>query len=262
MRELGYVPNQLAVALARARNPFDRRAGCRPSPIRSSPIRAGAVRRIGAARLRRDPGNSRATTPHVKITWLSALLSRRPEAIIMVGSPATEDGARLLRRAGIPVAETWDLPATPIDAVAGFNNYEAGAAVARHLVEQGRNSLAFIGRRRSARHPDVGMDSTTRRRRLAPKRRAGWSWTATPPAVSSRLQNWPGVDAVFAANDAHCHRLHVPVCERRASCVTTARPRSNRSRSSASRSRNGPSDRTKSLHIRVHGDAIGRTAAN
>ena len=63
----------------------------------------------------------------------------------MVGSPATEGGARLLRRAGIPVAETWDLPAAPIDAVAGFNNYEAGVAVARHLVEQGRNSLAFIG---------------------------------------------------------------------------------------------------------------------
>jgi len=27
----------------------------------------------------------------------------------MVGSPATEDGARLLRRGGIPVVETWAL---------------------------------------------------------------------------------------------------------------------------------------------------------
>ena len=41
--------------------------------------------------------------------------------------------ARLLRRAGIPVAETWDLPTNPIDAVAGFDNYEAGVAVAQHL---------------------------------------------------------------------------------------------------------------------------------
>jgi LacI family gluconate utilization system Gnt-I transcriptional repressor len=53
---------------------------------------------------------------------LRALLSRRPEALIMVGSPATDDGARLLRRAGIPIVETWDLPAAPIDAVAGFDN--------------------------------------------------------------------------------------------------------------------------------------------
>ena len=63
----------------------------------------------------------------------------------MVGSPATEDGARLLRRAGIPVVETWELPPEPIDAVAGFDNYAAGEAVARHLVAQGRQHLAFIG---------------------------------------------------------------------------------------------------------------------
>src|SRR5258708_16296100 len=76
---------------------------------------------------------------------LAALLSRRPEAIIMVGSPATEDGARLLRRAGIPVVETWELPPEPIDAVAGFDNYAARGAVARHLIAQGRKKFAFIG---------------------------------------------------------------------------------------------------------------------
>src|SRR3954466_3615461 len=76
---------------------------------------------------------------------LTALLSRRPEALIMVGSPATDDGARLLRRAGIPIVETWDLPAAPIDAVAGFDNYAAGVAVARDRLAQGRGSLAFTG---------------------------------------------------------------------------------------------------------------------
>jgi hypothetical protein len=44
-----------------------------------------------------------------------------------------------------PIVETWDLPAAPIDAVAGFDNYAAGVAVARHLLAQGRQSLAFIG---------------------------------------------------------------------------------------------------------------------
>ena len=68
---------------------------------------------------------------------LSALLSRRPEALIMVGSPATAAGATMLRRARIPVVETWDLPADPIDAVAGFDNTAAGAAVARHFAACG-----------------------------------------------------------------------------------------------------------------------------
>ena len=48
---------------------------------------------------------------------LAALLSRRPEAIIMVGSPATDDGAAAAAAGRIPVVETWDLPAAPIDAV-------------------------------------------------------------------------------------------------------------------------------------------------
>src|SRR5258706_2572861 len=144
MRELGYVPNQVAGSLVSART---RSVGVLVPTIANS-IFADTVQGLsdeleprGYAVILAQSRYDAAREDHM----LSALLSRRPEAIIMVGSPATEDGARLLRRAGIPVAETWDLPAAPIDAVAGFNNYEAGVAVARHLVGQGRNSLAFIG---------------------------------------------------------------------------------------------------------------------
>jgi LacI family gluconate utilization system Gnt-I transcriptional repressor len=67
----------------------------------------------------------------------------------MVGSPTRDDGSRLLRQARIPIVETWDLPAAPIDAVAGFDNYKAGVAVARHLVAQGQ-ATRLHRRRRSA----------------------------------------------------------------------------------------------------------------
>ena len=76
---------------------------------------------------------------------LAALLGRRPEALIMVGSPATASGSQMLRRARIPVVETWDLPVDPIDAVAGFDNHAAGAMVATHFASAGRRRLAFIG---------------------------------------------------------------------------------------------------------------------
>jgi len=33
-----------------------------------------------------------------------------------------------LRRAGVPVVETWDLTARPIDMAVGFGNEEAGRA--------------------------------------------------------------------------------------------------------------------------------------
>src|SRR3954452_1978962 len=144
MRELGYVPNQVAGSLASARTSS---VGVLVPTIANS-IFADTVQGLsdeleplGYAVILAQSRYDAAREDRV----LAALLSRRPEAIIMVGSPATEDGARLLRRAGIPVVETWDLPVAPIDAVAGFDNHAAGIAVAQHLIAQGRRKLAFIG---------------------------------------------------------------------------------------------------------------------
>src|SRR3979411_727779 len=144
MRELGYVPNQGAGPRAHSRTSS---VGVLVPTIANS-IFADTVQGLsdeleplGYAVILAQSRYDAAREDHM----LAALLSRRPEAIIMVGSPPPDDVARVLRRAGIRVAETWDLPAAPIDAVAGFNNYEAGVTVAQHLVEQGRNSLAFIG---------------------------------------------------------------------------------------------------------------------
>src|SRR5215831_395330 len=144
MRELGYVPNQLAGALAGART---KSVGVLVPTIANS-IFADTVQGLsdeleplGYAVILAQSRYDAAREDRM----LSALLSRRPEAIIMVGSPATAEGARLLQRAGIPVVETWELPNEPIDAVAGFDNYAAGVAVAKHLIAQGRKNPAFIG---------------------------------------------------------------------------------------------------------------------
>jgi LacI family transcriptional regulator, gluconate utilization system Gnt-I transcriptional repressor len=201
MRELGYVPNQVAGALASARTSS---VGVLVPTIANS-IFADTVQGLsdeleplGYAVILAQSRYDAAREDQM----LATLLSWRPEALIMVGSPATEDGARLLRRAGIPIAETWDLPDVPIDAVAGFNNYEAGVAVAGHLMAQGRESLAFIGgddpratRRWRGFNDTVLAAGAKAPRRLILERNASGSVAA--------LANLPGVDAVFAANDAH-----------------------------------------------------------
>src|SRR6202023_2525533 len=142
MRELGYVPNQGGGSLASSRTSS---VGVLVPTIANS-IFADTVQGLsdeleplGYAVILAQSRYDAARVDHM----LAALLSRRPEAIIMVGSPATQDRARLVRRAGIPIVETWEIPPAPIDAVAGFNNYEAGCAVARYFVAQGRESLAF-----------------------------------------------------------------------------------------------------------------------
>jgi LacI family gluconate utilization system Gnt-I transcriptional repressor len=201
MRELGYVPNLVAGALASSRT---NSIGVLVPTIANS-IFADTVQGLSdkleplgfsviLAQSRYDAAREER--------MLGALLSRRPEAIIMVGSPATEGGSRLLRQARIPVVETWELPATPIDAVAGFDNYKVGVAVGKHLIAQGRKQLAFIGgndpratRRWLGFRDEALVSGLAEPRRLILDRNASSSM-----AAHARLDD---VDAVFAANDAH-----------------------------------------------------------
>jgi LacI family gluconate utilization system Gnt-I transcriptional repressor len=260
MRELGYVPNQLAGALASGAR--TRSIGVLVPTIANS-IFADTVQGLsdeleplGYAVILAQSRYDAAREDHM----LAALLSRRPEGIIMVGSPATEDGARLLRRAGIPIVETWEIPREPIDAVAGFNNYEAGCAVARHLVAQGRENLAFIGgddpratRRWNGFNDTALQAGASAPRRLILDRNASGSVVA--------LAKLPGVDAVFAANDAHAIGFMSGL--RAAGLLrngpATGQPVAVIGLGDLEMGRLiAPSLST----IRVHGDAIGRTAAN
>jgi len=74
-----------------------------------------------------------------------ALLSRRPEGIVLTSGTHTPRTRAMLQAARIPVVETWELPRAPIDHVVGFSNAAASAAVVRHLHAQGRRRIAFIG---------------------------------------------------------------------------------------------------------------------
>ena len=258
MRELGYVPNQIAGALAGART---KSVGVLVPTIANS-IFADTVQGLtdeleplGYAVILAQSRYDAAREDRM----LSALLSRRPEAIIMVGSPATEEGARLLRRAGIPVVETWELPPEPIDAVAGFDNYAAGVAVARHLLSQGRKRFAFIGgddpratRRWNGFFDTLRKAGMTEPRRLVLDRNASGS-----VAAHAEL---PGVDAVFAANDAHAIGFMSGL--RKAGLLrdgpASGQPVAVIGLGDLEMGRLiAPSLST----IRVHGDAIGRTAA-
>jgi LacI family transcriptional regulator, gluconate utilization system Gnt-I transcriptional repressor len=230
MRELGYVPNQVAGALASSRT---NSVGVLVPTIANS-IFADTVQGLsdeleplGYAVILAQSRYDAAREDHM----LGALLSWRPEAIVMVGSPATEDGARLLRRAGIPIVETWDLPDAPIDAVAGFSNYAAGAAVARYLIEQGRENLAFIGgddpraTRRWMGFNDAALEAGA-------NAHVGWFWSATLRAVSPHWQSYlvsmPCLQPTTRMPSVSCPAFEWPDC-----CVSV-RPRRSPSPSSAS----------------------------
>src|ERR1700686_3900929 len=259
MRELGYVPNQLAGALASGAR--TRSVGVLVPTIANS-IFADTVQGLsdeleplGYAVILAQSRYDAAREDRM----LSALLSRRPEAIIMVGSPATADGARLLRRAGIPVVETWELPPDLIDAVAGFDNHAAGVEVARHLVFQGRKNLAFLGGDdpRATRRWN-GFNETALQAGLKSPRRLVLERNATGSVVA--LADLPGVDAVFAANDAHAIGFMAGL---RAAGLLRSGPAAEQPVAVIGLGdlEMGRLIAPRLSTIRVHGDAIGRTAA-
>lgn len=76
---------------------------------------------------------------------IEQLLRRRPEAIVVTGGKHTDRARRLLKNAGIPVIEVWDLPADPIGHVVGFSNANAVRGMIDHFVTVGYRRIAFIG---------------------------------------------------------------------------------------------------------------------
>ena len=141
---LGYVPNLSASSLA------SRRSGILAvlvptigNSIFSETVR-GLADAVAAADLHLLIGDF-GYSADKRRTLVRALVGRQPDALVIVGAVQDEVVRASLRRQAVPVVETWELSPDPIDVIVGFSNFEAGAAVARHLVERGRTRCAFVG---------------------------------------------------------------------------------------------------------------------
>jgi LacI family transcriptional regulator, gluconate utilization system Gnt-I transcriptional repressor len=75
---------------------------------------------------------------------LSAVLSRRPDAIFLTGINHSPQARQRLVNAHIPIVETWDMTPTPIDMLVGFSHAHVGQAVARHLVGRGHRTFGLV----------------------------------------------------------------------------------------------------------------------
>jgi LacI family gluconate utilization system Gnt-I transcriptional repressor len=76
---------------------------------------------------------------------LRAILSRRPDALMLTGTSHSRQSRRQLRGARIPIVEIWDLARKPIDMAVGFSHEEVGRATAEFLLGKGYRRFAIIG---------------------------------------------------------------------------------------------------------------------
>jgi LacI family transcriptional regulator, gluconate utilization system Gnt-I transcriptional repressor len=141
---------------------------------------------------------------------IESMLRRRPEAMVVTGGQHTLRGRKLLENAGIPIIETWDLPARPVGHVVGFSNAEASMALVKHLFDKGYRKIAFIGgtTNRDTRGADrrIGYECAVQELGLKQSRVISFG---TPPitmkqggeALAKLVEQWPDVEAAVCVSD-------------------------------------------------------------
>lgn len=205
VQELGYVPNRLAGGLSSAKSRLI--AAIVPTVAHSLfsetvQIFSDTMSRAGYQVLLGLSGYSDEDEDQL----LDAVLSRRPEGVLLTGVAHTATLRERLLKIGIPIVETWDMTEHPIDMLVGFSHYRIGVAVAERFIARG------------ARHP--ALVSANDARALA--RRRGFVDTlraqgrneiaevlVAPPSsvalgrdgLGQILAQCPGIDAVFCSSD-------------------------------------------------------------
>ncbi len=77
--------------------------------------------------------------------WVRQVVSWRPAGVILTGRHHTAATVDLLRNAGMPVVEIWDLTTSPIDMSVGFSHFDSGVEMARFLARRGRRRAGYVG---------------------------------------------------------------------------------------------------------------------
>jgi len=137
---------------------------------------------------------------------LDAIISRRPDGVVLTGVVHSRAGRQRLASAGIPVVETWDLTPTPIDMLVGFSHEKAGAAVAEYLHYRRARQLAIISAddyRATLRRQGFSEACARHGVRDIPAQVVKTPTTlgAGRRALFALLERHPGTDAVYCSSD-------------------------------------------------------------
>lgn len=204
--ELGYVPNGVAKQLRGGRSGLV--AAIFPTLQESIYLQLveALAKTLAKAGLQLFVGQSNFH-PDEEADLLEDLLSRRPDALLVVGRLRTKRGRDQIARSTIPLIELWDFDPSSEHSTIGLQHTSVGASVAQHFVSQGRKQLAYIGadeersRRRCEAFVEAAMGAGLARPVV---------YYVVPPTTvrhgreASRelwCRNGPPVDAIFCSSD-------------------------------------------------------------
>ncbi len=143
-KELGYVPNKIAGALASSRVNLVAVIIPSLSNMVFPDVLAGITEVLDETPLQPVVGVTNYR-PDREEKAIYEMLSWRPSGVIIAGIEHNEICRKMLRAADVPVVEIMDVDGEPVDSVVGISQRRAGRMMAEAIVKQGFEQIAFLG---------------------------------------------------------------------------------------------------------------------
>ncbi|MEL6266530.1 MAG: LacI family DNA-binding transcriptional regulator [Pseudomonadota bacterium] len=143
VRELNYVPDQMAGSLTTKRSGFV--AALVPS---LNNLHFAMTVQVLTAEI--EGGGRQILLGHTDYDsareeqLVEMMLRRRPEAIVLSYDGHSDRTVELLSDASVPIVEIWERPEDPLGHTIGFSNRKAAAAMTRALIGRGYRNIAFL----------------------------------------------------------------------------------------------------------------------
>lgn len=143
-KELGYVPNKIAGALASNRVNLVAVIIPSLSNMVFPEVLTGINQVLEGTDLQPVVGVT-DYLPEKEEKVLYEMLSWRPSGVIIAGLEHSDASRVMLQAAGIPVVEIMDTDGKPVDAMVGISHRRAGREMAKAILKAGYRHIGFMG---------------------------------------------------------------------------------------------------------------------
>ncbi len=143
-RNLGYVPNKIAGALASQRVNLVGVIIPSLSNMVFPEVLAGVSDTLDDTGLQPVVGVTNYS-PEREEQVIYEMLSWRPSGMIVAGLEHTEASRAMLAQAGIPIVEIMDIDGEAVDSAVGISHRRAGRQMAEAIIAAGYRKIAFLG---------------------------------------------------------------------------------------------------------------------
>ena len=143
--ELGYLPNRLATVFAGDRTSTF--IGVSIPDLGNevfAQVLEGIDRKLGTFGYQSVLGLTEHTM-QAEEDWIKTVLSWQPAGLILTGRYHSRRATEMLKIAGIPIVEIWDLNSSPLDMSVGLNHFDSGFDMGRYLMSCGYRKVGYVG---------------------------------------------------------------------------------------------------------------------